>query len=161
MNYAGLIKNDVSAGEGVCVSFFVQGCGNRCPGCHNPETWDFNGGKEFTFEVLQEVLEAITANGIQRNFCLMGGEPLCDQNTFLSYLMVLNIRQTYPDIKIYIWSGRYYEELIKDANPFIKRTLDLADYLIDGPFILEERDITLPMCGSRNQKVIDLKEKRC
>ena len=160
MNYAGIIKNDISAGEGVCVTFFTQGCPYHCPGCHNPETWDFNGGKEFTVDVLNNILDSINANGIQRNFCLMGGEPLCKENAFLSYLITLNVRQTYPDIKIYIWSGNTFENLIQESNPFISKTLALADYLIDGPYMKSLRDITLSMRGSRNQRIIDLKTQR-
>lgn len=64
MNYAGLIKNDIAAGEGVCVSFFTQGCPHHCPGCHNPETWNFNGGKEFTIDVLYDIIDSIKANEI-------------------------------------------------------------------------------------------------
>lgn len=160
MNYAGIIKNDISAGEGVCVTFFTQGCPYHCQGCHNPETWDFNGGKEFTVDVLNNVLDAINANGIQRNFCLMGGEPLCKENAFLSYLVTLNVRQAYPNIKIYIWSGNTFENLIRESNPFVGKTLALADYLIDGPYMQSLRDITLNMRGSRNQRVIDLKTQR-
>lgn len=64
MNYAGIIKNDIAAGEGVCVSFFTQGCPHHCVGCHNPETWSFNGGKEFTIDVLYDIIDSIKANGI-------------------------------------------------------------------------------------------------
>lgn len=160
MRYAGILKNDFSAGEGVCVSFFAQGCPHKCVGCHNPETWDFRGGKEFVPEVLDELKEAITANNLQRNFAVMGGEPLCEQNAFLTYMVVKEIRETFPDIKIYIWSGYTYEELLSyylhEKIPFI---LELADYLIDGKFIQEERDLTLKMRGSKNQRIWDLKNK--
>ena len=111
MQYAGIIKNDVSAGQGVCVTFFVQGCPIHCPGCHNPETWDFDGGKEFTPDTITEVIEALQANGVQRNFCIMGGEPMCDENLFLTYLMLENVRQKYPKIKIYIWTGYEFDYL--------------------------------------------------
>lgn len=160
MKYAGIIKNDISAGQGVCVSVFVQGCARHCPGCHNQDTWDFNGGKEFTNEVLMEIIDAITANGIERNFCIMGGEPLCQENMFLTCLLVQTIRDKFPNIKIYVWTGDTYENLINNKRD---GKLDIifskADYLIDGPYIQEERDITLPLRGSRNQRVIDLKEK--
>lgn len=156
MKYAGLNKNDFAAGIGVCVTFFAQGCPHRCRGCHNPETWDYNGGLDFTDKVLEEILDAIDANGIQRNFCLMGGEPLCPRNSFLSYLLVSTIRKIYPDIKIYIWSGYTYEELLASDFPQIQKTLDLADVLIDGPYLEAERDVTLSMRGSRNQRIIDL-----
>ena len=158
MKYSGLIKNDFSAGEGVCVSFFTQGCPHRCKGCHNPETWNFNGGLEFTPAVLEEILEAISANNMQRNFCVMGGEPLCNENAFLTLLVLLEVKKKYPDIKTYIWTGYTLENLI-DYPPHekIPCILELADYLIDGPYIQEERDVTLKMRGSRNQRIWDLK----
>ena len=89
---------------------------------------------------------------------MLGGEPLCMENAFLSYFVVSSVRNSYPDIKIYIWSGGLYEDLLNSSSPFVKKTLELADYLIEGPFIQEERDITLKMRGSRNQRIIDLKE---
>lgn len=159
MRYAGVIKNDVSAGSGVCVSFFVQGCPIRCPGCHNPESWDFNGGKEFTPEVIQEVLTALSANGVKRNFCVMGGEPLCQENAFLTTLMVQTVRDKFPDIKIYVWTGYTWDEVKRNMNnPKYKQICGLADYLVAGPYVAAERDITLPMRGSRNQEIINLRE---
>lgn len=162
MRYAGMIKNDIAAGEGVNVSFFTQGCPFKCKGCHNPQTWDFSGGKEFSPVVLEELINALTANGIQRNLSIMGGEPLCEENIFLVSLIVLSVRKAFPNIKIYIWTGYTYEELEarSQLEPKINTILDNIDYLIDGPFILEERDITLAMRGSRNQRILDMKELR-
>ena len=162
MRYAGIIKNDIAAGEGVNVSFFTQGCPFKCKGCHNPQTWDFSGGKEFSPAVLEELINALTANGIQRNLSIMGGEPLCEENIFLVSLIVLSVREAFPHIKIYVWTGYTYEELEarSQLEPKIKTILDNIDYLIDGPFILEERDITLAMRGSRNQRILDMKELR-
>ena len=159
MRYSGLIKNDITAAPGLCVSFFTQGCPHHCPGCHNPETWDFNRGKEFTADTLKEILEALTAQNIHRDLCIMGGEPLCQENAFLTRLIIQEVRKHVPEIKIYIWSGYTYEELRASNNPHIIDSLRLADVLIDGPYIEAERDITLPMRGSRNQRVIDLSEK--
>lgn len=156
MRYAGLIKNDVTAAPGVCVSFFVQGCPHRCPGCHNPESWDFDGGMEFTPEVLNEIVQALHANGIERSFCLMGGEPLCEENAFMSHMIVSYIKEHSPNTKIYIWTGGLYEDLIHSPHSHIIKTLALADVLIDGPYIAAERDVTLPMRGSRNQRIIEL-----
>ena len=157
-----MIKNDIAAGEGVNVSFFTQGCPFKCKGCHNPQTWAFDGGKEFSPAVLEELINALTANGIQRNLSIMGGEPLCEENIFLVSLIVLSVREAFPNIKIYIWTGYTYEELEarSQLEPKIKTILDNIDYLIDGPFILEERDITLAMRGSRNQRILDMKELR-
>ena len=154
MRYAGLIKDDFTAAPGVCVSVFVQGCPHHCPGCFNPETWDFEGGKEFTFDVLQEIKESLNANGIKRSLCVLGGEPLCPENIFLTYLICDSIRNEFPDTKIYIWTGYTLEELNKDSNTRISQILEKTDAIIDGPYIAAERDITLPMRGSRNQRIL-------
>ena len=158
MKYAGIIKNDLAAAPGVSVSFFTQGCPHHCKGCHNPETWDFNGGKEFTNDTLKEIFEAIEANGLRRSFCILGGEPLCEQNLFLTYLVLREVKNKYPDIKVYIWTGYYYNELLKMTNPKVKMILELTDVLVDGPFIQAQRDVTLPLRGSSNQSIIDLKK---
>lgn len=153
MKYSGLILNDMTAAPGLCVTFFAQGCPHHCPGCHNPETWDFDGGKDFTEETLDIILNGLTAQGIQRNLCIMGGEPLCEENQLLTYLIVSTVKRKLPDIKIYIWTGYVFEQL---TSPIVKDILELTDCVIDGPYVEEERDITLLMRGSRNQRIIDL-----
>ena len=160
MRYAGIIKNDIAAGPKVNVTFFVQGCPNHCPGCHNPETWAFDGGKEFTNDTLTEIIESLTANGVQRNFSLMGGEPLCDENLFLTYLIITTIREKFPDITISLWTGYTYEQLKEKHNKKIELIFEKIDYLIDGPYVQAQRDIGLKMRGSRNQRIIDMKEER-
>lgn len=159
MKYAGIIYNDVAAAPGVCLTFFVQGCHRHCPGCHNPETWDFDGGKTFTVDTINEIINGIKANGIQRDFCIMGGEPLAEENLFLTYMVATAVREEYPDIKIYLWTGFTYEELQNHSSPRLKDILATIDVLIDGPFIQEQRDISLWMRGSTNQRVIDLHKK--
>lgn len=159
MRYAGLNRNDMSAAPGVSVSFFTQGCPHHCKGCHNPETWDFDGGKEFTFDTLNEIVDSLTANGITRSLAIMGGEPLCEQNAFLTLLVCKTVRERLPNTKIYIWTGYYYDKIKHSGDPHIKAILEYADFLIDGPFIQELRDITLPMRGSSNQNIIDLNRK--
>lgn len=162
MRYSGLILNDVTAAPGICLTFFTQGCPHHCPGCHNPETWDYEGGKEFTNETLQQILNGLYANGIKRKFCLMGGEPLCDNNLFLSCLLINEITTKYPDVEIYVWTGYLYEDLKEKAkhDPKIQKVLESATALIDGPYIEEERDITLPLRGSRNQRIIFLDNQK-
>ena len=160
MNYSGLILNDITAAPGLCVSFFVQGCPLRCRGCHNPETWEFGRGKEFTSDTLNQIITGLTAQGIQRDLCIMGGEPLCDENAFLTYLVIREVKSKVPEAKIYIWTGYTYEELLHHTHPQIRGALELADVLIDGPYVEAERDITLNMRGSRNQRIIDLSEKK-
>ena len=156
MKYAGLIKNDFSAAPGVSVSFYVQGCPHRCPGCHNPQTWDFDGGLEFTSNVLEEIIEALQANGITRTLCIQGGEPLCMENEFLTHMIISHVKERLPQVKIYVWTGYIYENLLTAPSTHIKYILDTIDYLIDGPYIEAERDITLPLRGSRNQRIINI-----
>lgn len=157
MRYSGLIRNDLAAAPGVSVTFFTQGCPHRCKGCHNPETWDFDGGKDFTVEILNDIYRSISANGVKRNFCIMGGEPLCEQNLFLTCMVIQNVRLRYPSIKIYLWTGYYYDQLLKMNDPKIKLILDMIDVLIDGPYIEARRDTTLKMRGSSNQSIINIR----
>ena len=159
MRYSGLILNDIAAASGLCVSFFTQGCPHRCKGCHNPETWNFDGGKEFTSGTLDEIIKGLTAQGIQRNLCIMGGEPLCEENAFLTDLVIREVKRKVPEAKIYVWTGYIYEDLIHQSQPHVRNVLELADVLIDGPYIEAERDVTLNLRGSRNQRIIDLHKK--
>ena len=158
MRYSGLIRNDLAAAPGVSVSFFTQGCPHKCKGCHNPETWDFDGGKEFTPKVLDEIYEALRANDIERSFCIMGGEPLCEQNLLLTYMVLQEVKAHFPDVKIYIWTGYYYKQLLEMTDPKVELILGMVDVLIDGPYIEKLRDTTLQMRGSSNQSIINLKK---
>ena len=160
MRYSGLIRNDLAAAPGISVTFFTQGCPHKCKGCHNPETWEFNGGKEFTQETLYEIYRALESNGIERSFCIMGGEPMCEQNLLLTCMILQNVKLRFPQVKTYLWTGYYYEDLLKMSNPKVKIILDMVDVLIDGPYEESKRDVTLKMRGSSNQSIIDLKEKR-
>ena len=160
MRYSGLIRNDLAAAPGVSVTFFTQGCPHRCKGCHNPETWDFDSGKEFTPQVLEEIYKALGANNINRSFCIMGGEPLCEQNLFLTCMVLQNVKFHFPQVKTYLWTGYYYEDLLKNTDPKMELILDMVDVLIDGPYIERLRDVTLLMRGSSNQTVIYLKEQK-
>ena len=104
MRYAGLNRNDMSAAPGVSVSFFTQGCPHHCKGCHNPETWNFEGGKEFTFDTLNDIVNSLTANGITRSLAIMGGEPLCEQNAFLTLLVVKTVKEMIDYLLTHIFS---------------------------------------------------------
>lgn len=155
MRYAGFIANDFAAASGVCVTVFTQGCPHHCPGCHNPETWDFLGGKEFEGDTIAQICDALVANGIHRDLCIMGGEPLCPENQFLTYLICTTIKEKYPDTKIYIWTGYTLEELQHGSNQTrIDQILDLTTAIVDGRYIEAERDISLFMRGSRNQRIL-------
>lgn len=160
LRYAAIKKNDIANAPGVCVSVYLQGCPHHCPDCFNPETWDFNGGKPFTEDTMNEIINSINANGIMRNLCILGGEPLCLDNDVLTYHIIKKAKETYPDIKIYIWTGYLYEELINSVSRFPRDILSIADYLIDGPFIKEQKDLILKMRGSKNQRIINLTKTR-
>ena len=97
MKYAGLIENDFSAAPGVSVSFYLQGCPHHCPGCHNPETWDFDGGIEFENNTLDKIINALSANGVKRSLSVLGGEPLCPENEFLTYMVIRTVKEKLPD----------------------------------------------------------------
>lgn len=153
MRYAGIIKNDFSAAPGISVTFFTQGCPHKCEGCHNPETWDFEGGEEVTHGTILEVIEAITANGLHRNLCIMGGEPLCPENQFLTNLIINSVKEKLPDTKIYLWTGYCLEDLDMSNNR-IKSILEQVDCLIDGPYDKTKRDVSLFMRGSSNQRIL-------
>lgn len=154
--YAKIKFNDIVDGEGICVSFWTQGCPFRCPGCHNPDTWDFNGGIEIPSDIKGQIIKALSANGVQRNFSVLGGEPLCEENLDLVHSLIMAVRIAYPEIKIFVWSGFVIETLKKRAetNEKLADILKNIDVLIDGPFIQEERNITLKLRGSSNQRVL-------
>ena len=156
--YAGIIKNDVVNGNGICVSFFVQGCPIHCEGCHNANDWSFNAGYELPEDYLSMIDKAIIANNIERNFSLLGGEPLCNENLDLSLEILSYVRRNHPGIDICVWSGYCYEDLISRNDPRIKSIFEIADVLIDGPFRIDKRNIALKMRGSDNQRLIDLNQ---
>ena len=159
MRYAGIIYDDFAAAPGVCLTIFLQGCPHRCEGCHNPETWDFNGGKEVPHNLIDIICNGITAKGIHRTLCIMGGEPLCEENLFLTNLIITEVRKKIPNQKIYLWTGYIYED-IKDISDYkMKNILNNIDCLIDGPYVNALRDTRLVMRGSSNQRVLYLKDK--
>ena len=154
MRYAKIISNDYINGEGVCVSFWTQGCPHQCVGCHNPETWSLRGGIEDSEEnIINTIIEAISANGIQRNFSILGGEPLCSENRDFIKKLTKTIRTYYPTITIFCWTGYLYENIEKTY-------LENIDVLIDGTFDINKRDITLKLRGSSNQRILNLREMR-
>ena len=152
--YAGLIKNDFANGTGTCVSFWTQGCPHHCPGCQNPETWNFNGGKEVPTDIRGQIIKAICANNIIRNFSVLGGEPLCEENLDEVDKIITSVRTAYPQIKIFVWTGYTLEELKEKNDERINHILSQINTLIDGPFIQEEKDLTLELRGSKNQRIL-------
>lgn len=152
MRYAAIKPNDIVDGEGVCVSFWTQGCPHKCLGCHNPETWDFEGGYEDEdYSLLTLLLKLLNKNGVKRNLSILGGEPLCQQNIKFVEILIKKAKEKYPDIKIFLWTG-YRIDKIKSKE--MDTILALTDVIIDGPFVLDKRDLTLKLRGSSNQRVL-------
>ena len=159
---------DISNGEGIGVALFVQGCHFHCHNCFNPETWDFNGGKEWTQKVEDKFIELASRPYIQR-ISILGGEPLADENLDSVLNLVNKIRLLFPQKSIWLYTGYTWKQLFEDDEFDIKygicenktrRAIVLScDVLVDGKYIDSKRDITLKWRGSSNQKVIDV--KRC
>ena len=152
MRYNKIIENDVTNGEGVCVSFWVQGCPHHCPGCFNPETWDFDNGELYTPHIKWEIIKAINANGIIRNFSILGGEPLAPQNLPMTEEVITAVRAAYPDIKIFLWTGYKFPNL-KTTNEYIKTILNCTDVIIDDKFKEKYKNLNLRLRGSLNQRI--------
>ena len=155
MRYASIKPNDSINGEGVCVSLFVQGCEGKCPNCFNKETWNFNGGKPFGGRELQYIKRSLTANGIKRNFSILGGEPLHSSNIKEVTTIINEIKTFDNSIKIYVWTGYLYEDLLKKYGEKIFKNIDV---LIDGKFEEDKKDITLKLRGSKNQRIINVQK---
>lgn len=166
MRYASIRNLDISNGEGVGVSLFVQGCDRHCFNCFNPDTWDFNGGKEWTEETKNKFIKLIDRPYINR-ISVLGGEPLADQNLDEVLELVKEIHISYPEKTIWLYTGYKIEDIF---YPYIinqpmtceqrKRigVIRYVDVLVDGKYIDEQKDLTLKWRGSKNQNCIDVKQ---
>ena len=153
MRYAGLNTNDVINGQGICVSLFTQGCPHHCKGCFNPETWDPNAGLEVPADIKEQIIEAINKNGIQRNFSVLGGEPLSPWNRKWVLEILESVLSSCPKTKIFLWTGYELADLLTNTDPVVSSILDKIDILIDGPFVEEKKDFSIKLRGSPNQKI--------
>ena len=150
MRIAGINKNDVVNGEGICVALFTQGCPFHCKGCFNPETWDYNGGKEVPIsDLISDIEAAIAANGVPRNFSILGGEPLIERNLEELKILLSTIKKDFPHITIFLWTGFTIEELTSAQ----KEVTQYIDVLIDGQYNEKLRDVSLHLRGSSNQRI--------
>lgn len=155
MKYSKIRKMDISNGEGVRVSLFVQGCSFHCKNCFNPETWDFNKGKEFTTAEIQKIIELANKDYIA-GLSVLGGEPLHNNNVDEVFRIVATFKEKFPNKDIWLWTGFKFEDAIKDSKR--KSILCNIDVLIDGQFEEDKKDLTLKWRGSSNQRVIDCKK---
>ena len=156
MNYADIRPIDVANGPGVRVSLFVSGCPHRCPGCFNPETWDFQYGQGFGEEQVRSILDLLRP-GYIRGLTLLGGEPMAPANQPEVLSLVRRVRQELPGRDIWCYTGYLYEELAAGrVGPLDRELLHELDVLVDGPFLLEQKDIRLRFRGSANQRILDV-----
>lgn len=165
MNYCALKKYDIANGEGVRVSLFVSGCRNRCKGCFQPETWDFNYGDPFNENVWEEIFLALE-NPSVRGLTLLGGEPMEPENQIALLPFLIELKRRYPNKTVWIYTGYVYEQLLGWLGPhptaldITARLLSLADILVDGRFEEDKARLGLRFRGSENQRIIDLEKTR-
>ena len=152
MRYNKIRKMDIANGPGVRVSIFFQGCAFHCKNCFNPETWDFNGGLEFTDEEIDTIIDLAKADHIT-GLSILGGEPMHPKNIEATTKLAKKFKEAYPNKTIWSWSGFLFDEYLKD-----KEVVKYLDVLVDGQYIDELNDPTLKWRGSSNQRVIDVKK---
>jgi len=155
LRYAGIKENDIVDGEGVCVSFWVQGCEHFCAGCHNPDTWDINGGLELPNTYIDDIIKLLSKNGIQRNLSILGGEPCLPSNVSIVLPLLKKVHTEAKFSKIYLWSGYTFEELM--GRDDTRELLQYVDVLVDGKFVDSLKDPSLKFRGSSNQNIYKIK----
>ncbi len=162
MNYAEIKSCSIENGTGVRVSLFVSGCRHHCKECFNAETWDFNYGKPYTVETETLLLEQLAPDYIA-GLTLLGGDPTEPENQRALLPLLQRMRKELPGKTVWAYSGYLYEDFLPGGRAYCEVTeeyLGLIDILVDGPFILEQKDISLLFRGSANQRIIDVPKSR-
>lgn len=152
MRYNKIRKMDISNGPGVRVSVFMQGCVFNCKNCFNPETHDFNGGKEFTDETIEHILDLCDKEFIV-GLSILGGEPMHPKNIEGSTKLAKAFKERFPKKTLWTWSGFLFDRDLKD-----KEVMKYVDVLVDGQYKDELHDFRLEWRGSSNQRVIDVQK---
>ena len=159
MNYGTSKSYDIANGTGVRVSLFVSGCRHHCKGCFNAPTWDFDYGEPFTRETQDKILKLLEPSYIE-GFSLLGGEPFEPENQPVLAQLLETIKAVYPQKTVWCYSGYLFDQDMvpggKVYTPFTDRMLSCIDVLVDGEFILEQKDISLQFRGSKNQRILHL-----
>lgn len=161
MNYAEIKTCDVANGPGVRVSLFVSGCTHHCEGCFNKEAWDFNFGKPFTDEVIDDIIEYMKPDYI-KGITLLGGEPLEQKNQQGLLPLLRKIDHIYPEKNIWCFTGYDFEKdvigrMMKEWDE-TKEFMSYIDVLVDGEFMIDKKDLNLVFKGSSNQRTIMVQE---
>ncbi len=152
MKYNIVRKMDISNGPGVRVSVFMQGCEFHCKNCFNPETWSFEGGKDFTQGTIDEVLDLCNQDYI-KGLSILGGEPMHPKNIEGTTKLAKAFKEKYPNKNLWMWSGFQFDKDLKD-----KEVMKYVDVLVDGRYVDELHNPTLKWKGSSNQRVIDVQK---
>lgn len=159
MHYGNIKNYDIADGEGVRVTLFCSGCTNRCEGCFQPETWDFCYGKEYTKETEDQLIQMLTNPNIQ-GLTLLGGDPFEPSNQRTLITLLRRVKQELPTKDVWAYTGFVYEQdLLEGQRKHTEVTdemLSYIDVLVDGPFVVDQKDISLYFRGSTNQRVIDM-----
>ena len=150
LNLSGIVSDSIVDGPGIRTTVFSQGCPHHCPGCHNPETWEFGCGTDMEEE---RILQIVQSNPLCRGVTFSGGEPFAQSTGFTRLARLLKEK----GYEVASYSGYTFEELLK-GNPSQRELLESIDILIDGRFRLEEKSLETPFRGSRNQRILDVKE---
>lgn len=151
---AGIYWDDTAAAPGISLSVYFSGCHFHCPGCHNPEAQDFNYGRDYDTDIRQEIAQKLKKNGVMRTLCILGGEPLNEENIGDVLNLIGWCKLDYPDLKIYVWTGYTLEELEERDDDDVRAVLRNITFLIDGRYEQDKRDTTLPLRGSSNQRIL-------
>ena len=158
MNFASIIENDiVDSDDGVCVSLWFSGCDIHCPNCHNSMLWDPNYGTKIpNDEIVTKLENYLYSNGLERSLSVLGGEPLMPANRADCAYILKTLREKHPTLKIRLWTGHIYEDLLSEDDPNLKIIFSVVNTLIDGPFIEAKKDLSIKLRGSSNQRIIQL-----
>ena len=159
MNYVTIKNCDIANGPGVRVSLFVSGCTHRCPGCFNEVAWDFEYGEPFTQETIDSILQMLAPAHI-KGLTLLGGEPFEPQNQPAIVDLLRQVKAKYPEKTIWAFSGYLFDKDILEGKlgPWhvTREYLGYLDVLVDGPFVMKKKDLSLRFRGSSNQRIIDV-----
>lgn len=150
LNLSGIVQDSIVDGPGIRTTIFCQGCPHHCPGCHNPETWDFGCGTDVPVE---DLVDVVRSNPLCRGVTFSGGEPFAQAAGFAKLAQLLKER----GYEVASYSGYTFEELLNGSEDQ-KDLLASIDILIDGPFLLAQKSLEVPFRGSRNQRILDVKK---
>lgn len=157
MNYADIRPIDVANGPGIRVSLFVSGCTHACPECFNPEAWDFQYGNPFGQEQVEQILTAMGKSYV-RGLSLLGGEPFHPNNQQTVLELVKQVRERYPQKDIWCYTGYLFEDLAAGkVGEHSRALLEQLDVLVDGPFVITQKNLSLRFRGSSNQRILEVR----